>query len=120
MHITTAIDGTSARITLCGDLDFDALSPLRAAADALPANVSDLLWDLNHTPFMDIAGLHLLFTPSPLDGPDRRTAVTGLRPQPLRLLLLAADMHPALFDLARLLPDTPPADFRQAGLERRP
>ncbi|MFD7458844.1 MULTISPECIES: STAS domain-containing protein [unclassified Streptomyces] len=114
MHITTTIDGRSARITPCGDLDFDALPPLRAAAEALPAEVSDLLWDLNHTPFMDVAGLHLLFTPTRLDGPDRRTTVTGLRPQPLRLLLMAADMNPATFDLTRLLPDTPPTDFQQA------
>ena len=108
MDITTTITGTTARITPRGDLDFDTLPPLRAAADALPAHVTDLLWDLDHTPFMDLAGLHLLFAPTPPHGPDRRTTVTGLRPQPLRLLLLAADTNAATFDLARLLPDTPP------------
>ncbi|MFJ4601100.1 hypothetical protein [Streptomyces griseoluteus] len=51
---------------------------------------------------MDVAGLHLLFDHSPADGPDRGTTVTGLRQQPLRLLLLAADLHPATFDLSRL------------------
>jgi anti-anti-sigma regulatory factor len=118
MNITTVIDGTSARITLRGDIDFDTLPPLRAATDALPAHVTDLLWDLNHTSFMDVAGLHLLFPPAPVSGPDRRTTVTGLRRQPRRLLLLAADVHPDTFDLARLLPDMPPTDFRQAAPEQ--
>ncbi|MFF9497904.1 STAS domain-containing protein [Streptomyces flaveolus] len=106
---TTTIDGTSARITVLGDIDYDTLPPLRAAADALPANVTDLLWDLHQTAFMDLAGLHLLFTPAPSGHPDRRTAVTGLRPQPLRLLRLAADLHPSAFDLLRV---------QQAALER--
>ncbi|WP_308033457.1 hypothetical protein [Streptomyces solaniscabiei] len=78
---TTTIDGTSARITVCGDIDYDTLPPLRAAADALPAQVTDLLWDLNQTAFMDVAGLHLLFTPVPSgSGLVRRTTVTGLHP----------------------------------------
>ncbi|MFF8406200.1 STAS domain-containing protein [Streptomyces sp. NPDC014846] len=108
MNVTTVIDGPTARITPRGDIDFDTLSPLRTAADTLPAHVSDLLWDLSQTPFMDLAGLHLLFTPTSTEGPGRRTSVTGLRAQPLRLLLLAADTSPAAFDLARLLPDTLP------------
>ncbi|PKW05984.1 hypothetical protein SAMN05428944_6977 [Streptomyces sp. 1222.5] len=112
MNITTTIDGTTACITPRGDIDFDTLPPLRTAADTLPAHVSDLLWDLSHTPFMDLAGLHLLFTPTLAApyGRGRRTSVTGLRSQPLRLLLLAADTNPVTFDLARLLPDTPPTD----------
>lgn len=118
MNITTTIDGTSARITLRGDIDFDTLPPLRAAVDMLPAHVTDLLWDLNQTSFMDVVGLHLLFDHTPDDGPDRRATVTGLREQPLRLLLLAADLRPDTFDLARLLPDTPPTDFQQAVPER--
>ncbi|MER7519093.1 STAS domain-containing protein [Streptomyces sp. NPDC126499] len=118
MDITTTVDGTSARIALRGDLDFDTLPPLRAAADALPAHVTDLLWDLSHTPFMDVTGLHLLFARTPLDGPDRRTTVTGLRRQPLRLLLMAADIHPAAFDLTRLFPDTPPTLPGRATPER--
>ncbi|MFE9499086.1 STAS domain-containing protein [Streptomyces collinus] len=117
MNITTTSDGTTARITPRGDIDFDTLPPLRAAADTLPVQVTDLLWDLSHTRFMDIAGLHLLFTPAQPDGRGRRTMVTGLRPQPLRLLLLAADTNPATFDLARLLSDTPLTDFRQPAPE---
>lgn len=115
MNITTIIDGTSARITPYGDIDFDTLPPLRAAADALPSRVTDLMWDLNHTAFMDTAGLHLLFIPRPPDGPNRRTTATGLRRQPLRLLLLAADLHPVTFDLTRLLPDTQPTAPQQTA-----
>ncbi|MET8585546.1 STAS domain-containing protein [Streptomyces collinus] len=114
MNITTAIDGTTATITPDGDIDFDTMPPLRAAADALPAHVDDVLWDLNHTAFMDVAGLHLLLAPTP---PHRRTTVTGLRPQPLRLLLLAADTNPAVFDLARLLATTPATGVGQPSSE---
>ncbi|MGV9565031.1 STAS domain-containing protein [Streptomyces sp. NPDC003480] len=114
MNITTTIDGTSARISPCGEIDFDTLPPLRAAVDALPPQVTDLQWDLTHTPFMDIAGLHLLFTPTTSSGPERRATVTGLRAQPLWLLLTAADVNPTVFDLGGLLPGVPPADLRPA------
>lgn len=114
MNITTTVDGTSARISPCGEIDFDSLPPLRAAVDALPAQVTDLQWDLTRTPFMDVAGLHLLFTPTAGSGPEPRATVTGLRTQPLSLLLMAADVNPTLFDLSRLLPDIPPADLRPA------
>ena len=95
----------------------DTLPPLRAAADALPPQVTDLEWDLTGTPFMDVAGLHLLFTP-PTTGPQRRTTVTGLGAQPLWLLLTAADADAAVFDLARLLPDIPQPDSGPQPLER--
>ncbi|MGW5372375.1 STAS domain-containing protein [Streptomyces sp. NPDC004009] len=103
MNTITTIDGTTATITVRGDIDFDTLPSISAAADALPAHVTVLLWDLNHTFFMDIAGLNLLFAPTPPDRPDRRTTVTGLRSQPLRLLRLAAETNPAAFPLDRLL-----------------
>ncbi|UFQ99935.1 STAS domain-containing protein [Streptomyces sp. Go40/10] len=113
MNITTTIDGTFARISPCGEIDFDTLHPLRAAVDALPLRVTDLQWDLTHTPFMDVAGLRLLFTPT--SGPECRVTVTGLRAQPLALLLMAADVNPTVFDLCCLLPDIPPADLRPAA-----
>ncbi|MEU9521665.1 STAS domain-containing protein [Streptomyces sp. NPDC048224] len=106
MNVTTTIDGTRASLTPHGDIDFDTLSSLRAAVDALPDHVTDLLWDLHHTPFMDVAGLHLLFGPAPRGGVDRTTTVTGLRPQALRMLLLATDVHPTVIDISRLFPDT--------------
>ncbi|MDT0390907.1 STAS domain-containing protein [Streptomyces dubilierae] len=114
MNIVTTLDGPTARISPCGEVDFDTLPPLRAAADALPPQVTELQWDLSRTAFMDIAGLHLLFGPG--SGPRRRTTVTGLRDQPLWLLLTAADANPDVFDLARLLPDIPPARFRPAAV----
>ncbi|MET8585594.1 STAS domain-containing protein [Streptomyces collinus] len=117
MNITTAIDGTTATITPDGDIDFETLPPLRAAADALPAHVSDLLWDLDRTAFVDVAGLHLLFAPAPPHGPNCRVTVTGLRPQPLRLLLLAAETNPAVFDLARQLATTPSVGVGQPSSE---
>ncbi|MFF0885408.1 STAS domain-containing protein [Streptomyces sp. NPDC003456] len=113
MNITTTIDGTSATIAAHGDIDFDTLPPLRAAAAALPPHIRDLQWDLTGTAFMDVAGLHLLFRAT-ANSPDCRTTVTGLRPQPLWLLLRAADADPATFDLSRLLPDVPPPGFRPA------
>ncbi|MGC0211886.1 STAS domain-containing protein [Streptomyces levis] len=113
MNVTTTLDGTTARIRAHGEIDFDSLPLLRAAATALPSQVSDLQWDLSDTPFMDIAGLHLLFSPT-ISSPHRRTTVTGLGRQPLWLLLTAADVNPGVFDLSRLLPDIPPADFRPA------
>ncbi|MEU6459944.1 hypothetical protein [Streptomyces sp. NPDC047065] len=52
---------------------------------------------------MDVAGLHLLFDPIPPGSSPRRTTVTGLAPQPLRLLTLAAYLNPSI-DLTRLTP----------------
>lgn len=114
MNITTTIDGTSARISPCGEIDFDTLPLLRAAVDVLPPQVTDLQWDLTLTPFMDVAGLHLLFSPTTSGDPERQATVAGLRAQPLSLLLTAADVNPTAFDLSRLLPDIPPADLRPA------
>ncbi|MER5855428.1 hypothetical protein ABT131_07370 [Streptomyces sp900105245] len=107
MNSITTLNGTTATITVRSDIDFDTLPPLRAAADALPAHVTHLLWDLNHTLFMDVAGLHLLFAPTPPDRQGRHTTVTGLRTQPLRLLRLAAEANPATFNLDHLLCDAP-------------
>ncbi|WP_411075735.1 hypothetical protein [Streptomyces sp. cmx-4-7] len=107
MNITTTIAGTTARVVPHGEIDLGTLPPLRTAADELPPHVTDLLWDLKHLSFTDVAGLRLLFGPAPQGSPRRRTRVSGLQEQPLRLLLLAADLFPAAYDLARLIPDTP-------------
>ncbi|MEV3973487.1 hypothetical protein AB0K68_36040 [Streptomyces sp. NPDC050698] len=112
MNITTTIDGTHACIAARGEIDFDTLAPLRAAVAALPPQVTDLQWDLTGAPFMDVAGLYLLFDTS---RPDRRTTVTGLGAQPLWLLFTAADAEPTVFDLSRLLPDIAPPGFRPAA-----
>ncbi|KAA6211029.1 hypothetical protein [Streptomyces filamentosus] len=107
MNVITTITGTTARVTPYGEIDFDALPSLHAAVDRLPPLVTLLLWDLGYTPFTDVAGLRLVFGHAPESSPHRRTAVTRLHDQPLHLLLLAADLFPAAYDISRLVPDTP-------------
>ncbi|MDG9722805.1 STAS domain-containing protein [Streptomyces sp. DH41] len=111
MDITTVTDGTYARITPHGEIDADTLPSLQAALTALAPDVGDVLFDLRDTPFMSAAGLRVLFDHSVDASLPRRRTVTGLRSQPLRLLLIAADLNPVAYDLARILPDTLPADF---------
>ncbi|MFI7345305.1 STAS domain-containing protein [Streptomyces sp. NPDC049936] len=101
MYITTTIDGSRARISLDGEIDFHTLPLLRAVTVSLQACVAELLWDLEAATFMDIAGLHLLFDPTLPGSSPRRTTVTGLGPQPL--LTLATDLNPNI-DLMRLIP----------------
>ncbi|WP_329446375.1 STAS domain-containing protein [Streptomyces canus] len=108
MHFTTRIDGAAAHITVHGEIDYTTLPTLSAAAAGLPPDVTELVWDLHDARFMDVAGLHLLFDQPSQEGPARKTTVTNLAPQPLRLLVLATEVNPAL-ELARLLPDTLPA-----------
>ncbi|WP_328320726.1 STAS domain-containing protein [Streptomyces sp. NBC_00388] len=107
MHITTEIDGTTALITPHGEIDYDSLAALRATAAGLPQAVTDVTWDLHDARFMDVAGLHLLGDRRRQDRSPRRTAVTGLAPQPLRLLHLAAELFPAM-ELAARLPAPSP------------
>jgi anti-anti-sigma factor len=106
MRFTLRIDDTVARITVYGDIDYYTLPTLRSAAAGLSPHATELLWDLRDARFMDVAGLHLLFEPRSQEGTTRKTTVTNLGPQPLRLLVLAAGVNPAL-ELADLLPDTP-------------
>ncbi|MFF5899685.1 hypothetical protein ACFY8O_27675 [Streptomyces argenteolus] len=96
MNITTMIEGTTARIVPHTAIDQDTLPLLRATAAALPQWVTEVVWDLHDTPFMDLAGLHLLTDPEPAGRPPRRTAVTGMRPQPQELLRVAAELFPPL------------------------
>ncbi|MFB8749088.1 STAS domain-containing protein [Streptomyces parvulus] len=102
MIITTTIDGARARISPRGQLDYDTLQALRTAAAALPPGVTDVVWDMGETTFMDVTTLRLLFDPTPAVGPLLRTVVSGLGPQPMRLLALAADLDPSL-DVTRLV-----------------
>ncbi|MFJ4126506.1 STAS domain-containing protein [[Kitasatospora] papulosa] len=107
MHVTTMIDATTAMIIPDGDLDHTALPKLHAVLAALPQDVTEVVWDLQNTPFMDTAGLHLLVDPQPAAGP-RRTTVTGIRPQPLALLHTAAEVFPTL-GFTELLADAQPS-----------
>jgi anti-anti-sigma factor len=110
MHFTVRIDGAAAHVAVHGEIDYSTLPTLRAAAAGLPPSVTELVWDLQDARFMDVAGLHLLFEQPSEEDPPRKTTVTNLAPQPLRLLVLASEVHPAL-ELADLLPDTPPANL---------
>ncbi|MFG3042242.1 lipid asymmetry maintenance protein MlaB [Streptomyces sp. NPDC048330] len=107
MNITTMITGTTARITPHGEIDFDTLPPLHRVLDRLPLQVTELLWDLEHLSFTDVAGLHLIFGPMAHGRLSCRTTVTNLRDQPLQLLLTAADLFPAAYDVSCLIPHTP-------------
>ncbi|OQR63398.1 hypothetical protein B6E66_13695 [Streptomyces maremycinicus] len=104
---TLRIEGIVAHITVHAEIDYETLPTLRAATADLPPDVAELVWDLQNAHFMDVAGLHLLFEQPPQPGRALKTTVANLAPQPLRLLLLAAEVNPAL-ELTRLLPDTLP------------
>ncbi|MCS0639454.1 hypothetical protein NX801_28240 [Streptomyces sp. LP05-1] len=107
MNITTTTDGTTAEITPNEDIDYTKLSEIRAVVATLPSTVTDVTWRMENARFMDIAGLHLL-------NDQRRAArrrcgrltVTGLQPQPRRLLEVASEVFPAM-DWASFLPSAP-------------
>ncbi|MER7805342.1 hypothetical protein ABTX71_34105 [Streptomyces parvulus] len=103
MIITTMIDGALARISPRGRLDYGALKALSTAAAALPPDVTDVVWDMEEATFMDVTTLRFLFDPAPALGPLLRTRVSGLGPQPMRLLRLAAGLDHSL-DVTRLTP----------------
>ncbi|MDT0447073.1 STAS domain-containing protein [Streptomyces johnsoniae] len=95
MHVDTYVRGNTASISPHCDIDIHTLPQVEAAFAALPPTVTDVTLDLADAPFMDIAGLHLLVG-------ARRTAlarhgtltVTGLSPQPHRLLQVAQRTFP--------------------------
>ncbi|MEU5656846.1 STAS domain-containing protein [Streptomyces sp. NPDC047737] len=103
MHVTAMIDATTARIIPHGEIDHDTLPKLRAVLAALPQDVTEVIWDLQDTPFIDTAGLHLLIDPQPVNRP-RRTTVTAMPSQPLELLRTAAEVFPT-FGFGELLPE---------------
>ncbi|MBM9624392.1 STAS domain-containing protein [Streptomyces zhihengii] len=91
MNITTEIRGASATLTPYGDIDFLHLDLLRATLHQLPPTVTDVSWDLRDAPFVDVAALHLLSTPT---GPQRVMRLANLHPQARRLLTIACDLFP--------------------------
>ncbi|MFE5855347.1 STAS domain-containing protein [Streptomyces sp. NPDC056500] len=106
MRVTTMIDGTAAWITPHGAIDHYTVPILRATAAALPHEVTAVTWDLQDATFMDVSGLHLLCDQQRYDSPIHQVAVTGLTPQQLRLLSLAAELFPTL-QFPHLLPEMP-------------
>jgi anti-anti-sigma factor len=96
MYVTTAHEGSAAVIRPCGEIDVDTLPGLLVAARELPRSVTEVTWDMTGARFMDVAGLRLLVQERTacLDA-GRKLLVTGLRPQPLRLLRIAQEVFPA-------------------------
>lgn len=95
-HVLLSPGGHSATLTVVDDIDHGARPGIERAACALPRSVDRLTLDLERVAFVDSALLHLLTSL------DRACAVrggllrvVGLRPQPRRLLALAADLRPA-------------------------
>ncbi|MFF8594539.1 STAS domain-containing protein [Streptomyces sp. NPDC015220] len=86
-------------ITVRGDIDLETCPELTRAAAVAPLGGNSLCLDLADVPFMDSSGLNLLILlRQRLDAEGGRLTVTGLQPQPTRLLelthtydLLAAD-----------------------------
>ncbi|MET8057733.1 STAS domain-containing protein [Streptomyces microflavus] len=90
MYITTELHGRSATLAPRGDIDFEDLDELRASLAGLPDTVVEVVWDLHAVTFMDIAGLHLLSTPTA----PVQVSLTNLPPQAVRLLEMATDTFP--------------------------
>lgn len=90
MYITTELHGRGATLAPRGDIDFEGLDEFRAALAGLPDTVVEVVWDLRAVTFMDIAGLHLLSTPTT----PVQVSLTNLPPQAVRLLETAIDIFP--------------------------
>ncbi|MET8942756.1 STAS domain-containing protein [Streptomyces sp. NPDC004542] len=76
-------------ITVSGELDLQTCPALAEAASAVPPAGRTLYLDLSGVPFMDSSGLNLLILlRRRLHAEGGRLAVTGLQPQPERLLRL--------------------------------
>ncbi|MET8658423.1 STAS domain-containing protein [Streptomyces griseus] len=90
MYITTELTGRSATLTPRGDIGFEGLEQLRACLAGLPDTVVEVKWDLRDVTFMDIAGLHLLSTPTA----PMQVSLTNLTPQVSRLLEMANATFP--------------------------
>lgn len=96
MLVTTRFNGATAVISPCGEIDFGALPTLLATARMLPPSVTQVIWDMRKTLFMDAAGLRLLAHQRlACRGAGQTLTVTGLARQPLRMLRLARELFPA-------------------------
>ncbi|SCE61136.1 STAS domain-containing protein [Streptomyces sp. OspMP-M43] len=89
-HVTTELHGRSATLTPHGDIDHDSLDHLRTCLTGLPDTVAEIIWDLHAVTFVDVAGLHLLSTPTL----PAQITLTSLPPQAARLLETAHATFP--------------------------
>ncbi|MFD8064135.1 STAS domain-containing protein [Streptomyces cyaneofuscatus] len=90
MHITTELHGRGATLTPRGDIDFGNLGQLQACLTGLPDTVTEVIWDLHAVTFADIAGLHLLSTPTA----PAQVTLTNLTPSFTHLLEVATAAFP--------------------------
>ncbi|WP_181387365.1 STAS domain-containing protein [Streptomyces sp. Act143] len=94
-RLTLSPGGYAATLTVDDDIDDRARPAIESAATGLPLSVRRLTLDLARVDFVDSALLHLLLS---VDGSVTRRGgllrIVGLRPQPRRLLTLAADLCP--------------------------
>jgi anti-anti-sigma factor len=74
-------------ITVRGEMDLQTCPKLARAAAVIPLRGKPLHLDLSGVPFMDSSGLNLLVSLRlRLDAEGGRLALTGLQPQPTRVL----------------------------------
>ncbi|MFF2384497.1 STAS domain-containing protein [Streptomyces sp. NPDC058108] len=107
MFFSVTEAGVTAVVTPRGEIDSHTLPSLLDSVEQLPQSVTAVTWDLRHTQFIDVAGLHLLVHQRQACQDARRTlTVIGLDRQPQRLLQLAREV----------LPDGRWDDFLPAGL----
>jgi anti-anti-sigma factor len=85
-------------ITVRGEMDLHTCPQLARAAAVTPLGGKPLYLDVSGVPFMDSSGLNLLVSlRRRLDAEGSRLAITGLQPQPTRLLQItgASDLFAA-------------------------
>ncbi|MET8905768.1 MULTISPECIES: STAS domain-containing protein [unclassified Streptomyces] len=96
MFIPIRIDGDHAMIAPRGAIDGDTRHELYAAAASLPASITTVTWDLRRVDFMDSTALHLLNDQHEgMHAKGGTLTLSNPRTQPLQLLRLAAQLHPA-------------------------
>ncbi|MFE2538282.1 STAS domain-containing protein [Streptomyces sp. NPDC059371] len=109
MLVTITNDGVKTVISPSGEIDYDTLPDLLAAAQELSKSVTHVTWDLREVLFMDSTGLHLLDDQwSACLETGHTLAVTGLQAQPLYLLRLIQELSPE-YRWADFLPACPSA-----------
>ncbi|MGW3097992.1 STAS domain-containing protein [Streptomyces sp. NPDC001102] len=94
-RIALSPGGRAATLTVDSDIDDRARPGIESAAARLPLTVRYLTLDLARVDFVDSSLLHVLRTVDlSVSGRGGLLRVRGLRPQPSRLLTLAADLWP--------------------------
>ncbi|MEU0678061.1 STAS domain-containing protein [Streptomyces sp. NPDC006172] len=88
--VTTQQHPDRTLITVHGEIDLQSSRPLAQATASAPLDGKPLCLDLSGVPFMDSSGLNLLLLlRMRFDAEGGRLAVTGLQPQPTRLLQIS-------------------------------